>query len=207
MKKNIQNLNNGFLDKNVVYDYVVNTFRAYADAMIPQSPNLAKQYGKIQFYGALESYTAEYLIMSLDSYPTPFAIAAAEILNLAAKQYLMDKGEDWDLPDDSGGVYFLKLTPEDRLKTIDRITSTDGIIYIPAGLLMKPGDIAPVLPALNRLTMMGYYSEWSGYGSTRFMSPNLRVLEYIPISWKQIGYPGPSLGYRIPGGYKFVQKQ
>ena len=66
--------------------------------------------------------------MSLDSYPTPFAIAAAEVLNLAAKQYLMEKGGDSDLPDDSGGVYFLKLTPEDRLKTIDRLTSSDGIV-------------------------------------------------------------------------------
>ena len=175
--------------------------------MVPQSPDLAEQYGEIQFYGALESYTAEYLIMSLDSYPTPFAIAVAEVLNLAAKQYLMEKGEDPDLPDDSGGVYFLKLTPEDRLKTIDRIASSDGIVYIPAGLVMKTGDIASVFPALNRLIMMGYYSEWSGYGSTRFMSPNLRVLEYIPISWKQIGYPGPSFGYRIPGAYNFAQKQ
>ncbi len=207
MEENKDNLKNGLWDENAVYDYVVHTFKAYADAMVPHSPDLAEQYGRIQFYGALESYTAEYLIMSLNSYPTPFAIAAAETLNLAAKQYLMEKGGDPDLEKGLGGLYFTKLSQEDRLKIVDRITSPDGIVYIPAGLTMKQGDIAPVLPALNRLTMMGYYSEWSGYGSTRFMPPDQRILEYEPIGWKQVGYPGPSMGYRVAGAFDFAQKQ
>jgi hypothetical protein len=207
LEENRDSLKDGLLNENSVYDYVVNTFKAYADAMVPHSPDLAELYGRIQFYGALESYTAEYLIMSLDSYPTPFAIAAAEILNLAAKQYLMEKGKDPDSPGDSGGLYFAKLSQEDRLKIVDRITSPDGIIYIPAGLTMKQEDIVPVLPALNRLTMMGYYSEWSGYGSTRFMPPDKRMLEYQPIGWGQVGYPGPSRGYRVAGAFDFAQKK
>lgn len=48
---------------------------------------------------------------------------------------------------------------------------------------------------INRLVTMGFYSEWSGYGSTRLKPPNERVFEFPPISWKQVGYPGPSLGY------------
>lgn len=207
MEENRDSLKDGLLNENSVYDYVVNTFKAYADAMVPHSPDLAELYGRIQFYGALESYTAEYLIMSLDSYPTPFAVAAAEILNLAAKQYLMEKGKDPDSTRDSGGLYFAKLSQEDRLKIVDRITSHNGIIYIPAGLTMKQEDIVPVLPALNRLTMMGYYSEWSGYGSTRFMPPDKRMLEYQPIGWGQVGYPGPSKGYRVAGAFNFAQKK
>ena len=50
--------------------------------------------------------------------------------------------------------------------------------------------------SLNRLTMMGYYSEWFGYGSTRLEEPNQRVLEFSPSSWTQVGYPGPSFSYR-----------
>ena len=53
-------------------------------------------------------------------------------------------------------------------------------------------------------TMMGYYSEWSGYGSTRLDEPNQRKLEYYPISWKQVGYPGPSLGYHALRSYQFT---
>lgn len=207
MAENSDGLKNGLWDENSVYDYVVNTMKAYADAMVPHSPDLAELYGRIQFYGAVESYTAEYLIMSLDSYPTPFAVAVAEILNMAAKQYLMEKGEDPDVPKDSGGLYFSKLSQEDRLKIVDRISSPGGIIYVPAGLTMKQEDIVPVMSALNRLTLMGYYSEWSGYGSTRFMSPDKRMLEYKPIGWEQVGYPGPSKGYRVAGAFNFAQKK
>jgi hypothetical protein len=49
--------------------------------------------------------------------------------------------------------------------------------------------------SLVRLTMLGYYSEWYGYGSTRFLNPDQRILETTPISWQQINYPGPSLSY------------
>ena len=53
-------------------------------------------------------------------------------------------------------------------------------------------------------TMLGYYSEWFGYGTTRMNKPNERVFEFAPISWKQIGYPGPSLGYHALRPYQFI---
>ena len=194
-------------NEQAIYEYVVNTFRAYAEAMIPHSPGLAEQYGRIQFYGALESYTAEYLMMSLDSYLVPLAIPAAEALNMAARQYLLETLESPDLPVEPAGLYFMQLSPLDRLNVVDRLSGPDGIIYIPAGLSVRQEEVAPVLPALNRLAMMGYYSEWSGYGSTRLMPPTSRVLEYWPISWEQVGYPGPSLGYRVAGAFAFAQKE
>ena len=61
-------------------------------------------------------------------------------------------------------------------------------------------DIISVIPT----TMMGYYSEWYGYGSTRLNEPNQRVLEFYPFSWKQVGYPGPSLGYHALRAYNFT---
>lgn len=194
-------------NEHAIYDYVVNTFRAYAEAMIPHSPGLAEQYGRIQFYGALESYTAEYLMMSLDSYLVPLAIPAAETLNMAARLYLQEMSDSLDFSEDPEGLYFMQLPPVDRLNVVDRLSSPDGIVYIPAGLSVRQEDVVPVISALNRLTMMGYYSEWSGYGSTRLMPPTRRVLEYWPISWEQVGYPGPSLGYRVAGAFAFAQKE
>jgi hypothetical protein len=101
------------------------TLKAFVDAIIPRSPGLAEEYGKIQYFGALDLHTYEYLIMTLSSYSIP-------------------------------------------------LTN----------------------PLAVRFVMMGYYSEWSGYGSTRLEEPAQRRLEYNPLSWKQVGYPGPSLGYR-----------
>lgn len=103
------------------------TFQAYVDAVIPRSPRLAEEYGKIQYFGALDLHTDEYLILTLNHNSISWAESES---------------------------------------------------------------------ALNRITMMGYYSEWSGYGSTRLEKPDQRRLEFFPISWKQVGYPGPSLGYR-----------
>lgn len=138
--------------------YVFNTFQIFVNNIISRSPELARLYGWIQYYGALDVYTEEYLIMSLNSFVRPMAFQIAQILN-------MDP------------------------------------------LYIQIGDRLSVLQSLNRLTMMGYYSEWSGYGSTCLNPPNQRVLEYYPISWKQIGYPGPSSGYRLSKSYDFTKKQ
>ena len=50
------------------------------------------------------------------------------------------------------------------------------------------------IDALIRATMMGYYSEWFGYGSSRLNEPDQREMEYQPFSWQQVGYPGPNRG-------------
>lgn len=115
------------------------TFKAFVDAIIPRTPELAEEYGRIQYFGALDLHTDEYLALSLNYY------------------------------------YFS---------------------YLPIAFKNNPELVLFSTGELNSLTMMGYYSEWSGYGSTRLNSPNHRKLEYFPLSWKQIGYPGPSSGYR-----------
>jgi hypothetical protein len=61
---------------------------------------------------------------------------------------------------------------------------------------VDPGLWRSAISMLDTYTLMGYYSEWSGYGTTKLNPPELRVLEFKPLSWLQIGYPGPSLGYR-----------
>ncbi|MEL7655898.1 MAG: hypothetical protein AAGU75_08320 [Bacillota bacterium] len=107
--------------------YTQETMKAFVDAIIPRSPRLAEEYGKIQYFGALDFHTDEYITFLLNHYNMPFSI----------------------------------------------------------------------MGSFNRFTMMGYYSEWYGYGSTRLETPDQRRLEFFPLSWEQVEYPGPSLGYRV----------
>jgi len=175
------------------------TFQAFVDAIIPRTPGLAEEYGRIQFFGALDLHTDEYITLSLDYYYIPLAEITAEMLDVAAEQLVVMDGNNRliNFPKFMGGSAFAALEPSDRLRALTLLEQIH--IYLadlPIPFRDNPELILYITSALNRFTMMGYYSEWSGYGSTRLATPNQRKLEYFPISWKQIGYPGPSLGYR-----------
>lgn len=133
------------LDEQMTNQYsmmhIQNTYKAFVEMIIPQTPKLAEVYGEIQYYGAVDALIYEYLILNLyDLGGMAQVIAIAQLLD-------MDTWEDW-----------------------------------------------PAINALIRATMMGYYSEWFGYGSTRLNEPDQRTMEYQPFSWKQVGYPGPNRG-------------
>lgn len=187
------------------YDYMTNTFKAFADAIIPRSPELAQQYGRVQYYGALDLHTGEFVILSLDSLVVPLALPVAETLNMAAEQFLYRKGEaEKTGKEPSGSAAFLSLSPMKRLQVISMLFQPEGIAYFPALDQTNQEQIFLVIPSLTRFSMMGYYSEWAGYGSTRMNPPDQRKLEYYPESWEQVGYPGPSLGYRLAGAYSYT---
>lgn len=195
---------NSAWDENAIYEYVEDIFKGFADASIPQSPELAEEYGGVQYYGALDLFTYEYLIMELDSLSIPMALPAAIVLDGAAEQFLYkneDKPEDLDSSDIS---LFSRLSPSRRLQAVNLLIQPDGIQYFPVLPQLRPEDIFPVIMSLNRLTLMGYYSEWPGYGSTRLNPPGQRTLEHFPVSWEQIGYPGPSKGYRAARSYSYA---
>ena len=178
--------------------YTDEIFKAYVDAIIPRSPSLAEEYGRIQYYGALDLYTDEYLIYSLNYSAVPIADDVARMLEIAANYFLateMQEGaiklEAMELSD------FGSLTPMDRLRVMSLLEQAGADIPGLSSLFASDQSyIQAVTYALNRLPLMGYYTEWSGYGTTRLLPPNQWVLEYEPISWEQVGYPGPSLGYR-----------
>lgn len=204
MDKIYDNSDSSILDEEVIYEYVEDTFKAFAEAVIPRSPELAEQYGRVQYYGAVDLFTYEYLIMSLDRLLIPLAIPMAEVLNIAAEQFLYKKGEDPAASDSSDGTYLLRLSPVERLWAVNLLLQPEGINYFPALLQISQEDILPIIPTLNKFALMGYYSEWSGYGSTRLYPPEQRTLEYFPVSWEQIGYPGPSQGYRVARSYSYT---
>ncbi len=170
--------------------YIQNTFQAYTDAVIPQTPRLAEEYGRIQYYGAIDLQVYQFLIYELERYPTPMAQPTAELLNAAATQLMQNQG----FP---GGENFAALPPTERLMAIDLLEQLREQDILPLIFQADPGLIPVIAVALYSFTLMGYYSEWSGYGSTRLNPPQERVLEFKPVSWMQIDYPGPSLGYRV----------
>ncbi len=171
-------------------DFMQNTYQALVDAIIPRTPALAQEYGRIQYYGALDQLVDQFLIYELDHYPVPMAIPTAEILNAAAVLWRRDQGY-------FGPISFAMLSPIERLSVLGMLrqeTQTPEMISIVSGV--DPGLWRTVISMLDSYTLMGYYSEWFGYGTTRLYPPEERVLEFKPLSWLQVGYPGPSLGYR-----------
>lgn len=181
---------------------MIQTYRTLVEAIIPRSPELAKEYGRIQYYGALDSYIEEYLIMSLNNNFMPLAIPTAQMLDIAAARLL--NRDLMNYPETSIRGLFSELSPYDQFLVINLILQLNiDLSELPFPFLDNQGYVLSIAISLNRLTMLGYYSEWSGYGSTRLQPPDSRVLEYYPISWEQIGYPGPSHGYRALIEYNF----
>ena len=184
--------------KNYTLQYTDEIFRAFVDAVIPRTPGLAQEYGIVQYYGALNLNTDEYLILTLNNYYTPIAYPTAEMLESAAEQFAYTEGTERDKALEFIDFnVFASLAPMNRLLVINLLEqSMLDISNLPVPFQNNQGYILYITSALNQFTMMGYYSEWSGYGSTRLETPNMRKLEYFPLSWEQVGYPGPSLGYR-----------
>ena len=175
------------------------TFQAFADAIIPRTPGLAEEYGRIQFFGALDAHTDEYIILSLNYYEIPLAESTAEMLDAVAEHLVIMDGNNRliNFSRFLGGSAFTAIDPSDRFRALTLLESLNSnLADLPVPFHDNPELLLYTISTLNRFTMMGYYSEWLGYGSTRLDSVNQRKLEYHPFSWKQIGYPGPSLGYR-----------
>jgi len=190
------------------------TFKALVDAILPNTPELANKFGEIQFWGALNLHIDEYLIWSLDHYLAlkngnevhniPLSKSTAEILNISARQLTFIGGnkEPVNFHQFNCGDIFASLATNDRFRAITILEQLKvNLSNFPIPFCDNPGFVVSIINELNRLVMFGYYSEWSGYSSTRLKSPNKRELEHFPISWKQVEYPGPSEGYHAMRGY------
>lgn len=178
--------------------YTNEIFKAFVDVIIPRTPRLAEEFGKVQYFGALDLYVNEYIIMSLNHYYIPIAQPTAEMLDIAATQLVYNLAySGLESSQFAGGRTFVSLTPRNRFRALALLEQLQvNLAILPVPFQDNPEFVRSITGALNRFTLMGYYSEWYGYGSTRLETPNLRKLEYYPLSWKQVGYPGPSLGYR-----------
>lgn len=187
-------------------------FRALADAVIPGASSLPGQ--ALQYLGGLDSHVDESLIWTLNhnvalmvtnkEIKIRLANATAEMLNVAARQLVWlgenKKPVDRELFDSQQSFAALELGDRFRaIKLLEALKVDTEMLPVP---FRNSSDfVLAIVSVLILLITIGYYSEWSGHGSTRLEPPDRRVMEHFPVGWKQVGYPGLSKGYRAFRGY------
>lgn len=191
------------------------TFRALVGALIPSTPELAARFGSEQAYGAKELGVADYVIWILNHLialpPGPLqsnvclSEATAQVLDVAASELVEHAskntpagraGQTAENRLERNGL-FASLSRRNRLLAMTLLEKKAvNLAALPAPYTNNPGFLVYMTQMLKMWALFGYYSEWSGYGSTRTLTPALRKLEFFPPSWRQVQYPGTALGYR-----------
>ncbi|ULO10590.1 hypothetical protein H1230_28565 [Paenibacillus sp. 19GGS1-52] len=188
------------------------TFLALVEAIVPNTA-MPCDYGEERSAGAVDLCIHEYMIWELDHslsltlglYLTvvPLSTSTAMMLNAGAAEFVAS-GQAQDTLNYSiwGCSPFSSLSPADRIRVLAMLEQ----LKVDLGTLPPPyrddgGLVRYMIDFLNRQTMFGNYSEWSAYGTTRLRTPTERRLEYFPLSWRQVGYPGVVPGYRALLGY------
>ena len=183
-------------------------FKALSESITPLSRN------SVSSRSEGDRYLYEYYIYILDHYvslkvffkPATFGLAnaTANMLNIAAKQ-LIDSGEN-EQPADPAIAYeygmFAALQAKDRCRVISLLEHLQvDLSGLPVPFYKNPGTVVAVVSILTMLGSAGYYSEWTGYGTTRSGPPAARILAQYPASWQQVDYPGPAMGHHVLRGY------
>jgi hypothetical protein len=133
-----------------------------------------------------------------------FSKSTAQVLDAAAIQLVWSGQTEclihvWSYPTDGA---FAALSCNDRLKAIDLLEKLEiNIKNLPEPYKNNPGLIQSIKNTLFQIALLGFYSEWAGYGTSRFNRPDYRRLEYFPPGWIQTNYPGVSFGYRDFRGF------
>jgi len=178
----------------------VATFQALADAIIPPVlETIHAPFARI-IPGGLQLSLDQYLMMQLDhsQFVPPGAEGAAAPLSISTAR-LLDLGAESLLQQNRS---FSALSRTDRLLVLERLERLDiPLSAAPPPFTDNPALIRIIVNSLQQLSLFGYYSEWFGYGSTRFHAPQERKLEWFPPGWRWAGYPGPSFGYRGLRGF------
>lgn len=192
------------------------TFQALVDAVLPAGASPACAAPAEQAVATGSPCIDQYIIWELEhSVPirekrqlalihSSLAKATAALLDAGAMQ-LIETGQAECM---AAGVSsfldggpFAALTRVDRLRAMTLLEQLNlDLQELPLPFRNNPAYIRNVVSALNQLTLFGYYSEWSAYGTTRLYPPDDRRLACFPCSWREVGYPGPAYGYReLPG--------
>jgi len=194
--------------------YIWSTFQSLVQAIIPPITFKIKSLGFVQQPGAMECKVYEYVIWILNHSISQqvkvklnivsMAMSTAELLDLGAVQ-LIQNGQNTcplNLNRFPNGGLFSKLSPIDRLKALTLIENLElNLKYVSPPYQNNPDHIRQIVVVLNQLTMFGFYSEWTGYGTTGLSPPEFRRLEYFPHRWISAKYPGPSYAYRDFRGF------
>lgn len=190
------------------------TFQALVHAIIPDTLWIEAS-GIIQGVAILDLKVYEYIIWTLDhslaipikqqlNLNTSLSKSTAQLLDAAATQLVWSGQIKYPLNVWAflEGGSFAALLRGDRLRVIALLEQLKiDLGSLPVPYQNNPGLIRNMMDALSQLTLFGYYSEWSAYGTTRLLPPDYRRMEHFPVGWIQAGYPGPAFGYRDFRGF------
>ena len=211
--------------------HTIVTFRAIADAVVPETPALADELGPDHVPGGLAVGLDEFAITFVDNgfqfgLPylgpkgnLPLADPIAHVLDTAAAR-LLDKGDNESEPDvqralsllgpddpspqdvsDAVGP-FAELSRRDRLRAIAILDEVEFEVS-PTDDDLFEFDAGLVGQLVIGFMEMIYYSEWAGYDDFT-KPPSERVHSNDPAdvqSWQQTGFPGFADGYAALRGY------
>lgn len=193
------------------------TFQALADAIVPATPWLSLMQGSEHAGDGMDLNLDEFITWCLDYYLAvqgvinviniPLSGPTAGLLDAAADRLIATGGiKDLRHSEFSGGGAFASLSRDDRCRAIALLEHNNiELRVLPPPYQNNAGLVKFIADALNRFVVFGYYSEWSGYGTTRLALPDNRVLERLPAGWQEVQYPGPSNGYRKLRRYKLSE--
>lgn len=211
--------------------YTVMTFRAIADAVIPETPELEQELGAEHVPGGLSIDIEEFVVTYIDDgfqfgLPDlgpqgniPLATPIANVLDAAAVKLLEEGnnedepstdralallGPDDPEPDDLAGAVgtFAELSRQDRLRAISILDDFE-IEVSPTDQDLFELDAGLVGQLVVGFMEMIYYSEWEGYDEFN-QPPSQRSHPNTPDavqSWRQTGFPGFKPGYAALRGY------
>jgi hypothetical protein len=207
------------------------TFRAIADAVVPETPALAAELGPEHGPGGLAVDLDEFTITYVDDgfqlgLPhlgpqgnIPIADPIAHVLDSAALT-LLDRGDNEAEPSLDRALSllgpadpsparvkpavgpFATLSRRDRLRAI-AILDEFEVEFAPTDDDLFELDAGLVGQLVIGFMEMIYYSEWQGYDEFT-QPPSRRVHPNDPAavqSWRQTGFPGFANGYAALRGY------
>ncbi|MGQ3327904.1 hypothetical protein [Halorubrum sp. FL23] len=207
------------------------TFRAIADAVVPETPGLAGALGPEHVSGGLavdlDAFTVTYVDNGFQlGLPhlgpqgnIPIADPIAHLLDSAALT-LVERGDNEQEPDVDRALSllgpddpspravedvvgpFAKLSRRDRLRAIAIVDEFD-VEFTPTDDDLFELDAGLVGQLVIGFMEMIYYSEWQGYDE--FTQPPSRRGhpndQSAVQSWRQTGFPGFANGYAALRGY------
>lgn len=194
--------------------YIHTTFQSLVQAIIPPTHIMKKTLGPVPVPGALEFKVYKYIIWILEhSIALPvktkmnvrsMAKSTAELLDHGAVQLIQSRQNIYPLYINkfACGGQFSQLSMIDRLRAITLIERLEiNLEDLSPPYQNNPRLIRLMMDVLNQLTMFGFYSEWTAYGTTAQFSPEYRIVDNYPFGWFLSRYPGPSFAYRDFRGF------
>ncbi|MCM3603055.1 hypothetical protein M3175_20145 [Robertmurraya korlensis] len=182
------------LNSEIHDSHTVITIKAAVDAIL-QAPPMDEV-----IYGYVIAVLDQTLPSTINQGETiPFSKQTASLLDMAAIQLMyLEKGRySYRMSAFPREGVFSTLSRSERLRAINLLERLEvPLESLPEPFTNNPGLTQSMKNTITQLTFLGYYSEWTGYGSTRFNRPEYKRIEYFPMGWIQTKYPGPAFGYR-----------